>query len=136
MWTCKKCGRIFEKTAQTHSCRKVPIESHFENNKEKAKELFEYLLKSVKKIGPVKIISLPCCIHLFSKYDFLAALPKKNSLEIRISLNEKLNNKRIKACVPLSKTSYKNCFEIASTDEVDNKLLNWIKKSYHLKTRQ
>jgi len=52
-------------------------------NKVIAKELFEYLLQKIElNIGKCKIVSLPCCVHLYGTYDFLAALPKKDSIEI------------------------------------------------------
>jgi hypothetical protein len=86
MWTCSKCGRIFKSAHQPHSCKRIALEKHFEN-KEKAKELFGFLVEQINsKIGKCKIISIPCCVHLFGKYDFLAALPKKDRLEIRIAL--------------------------------------------------
>ncbi|HHT9138993.1 MAG TPA: hypothetical protein ACFYEK_17335, partial [Candidatus Wunengus sp. YC60] len=86
MWTCPKCGRIFEKTEQPHSCHSIPLAQHFKH-KEKAKELFDHLVQRVTHtIGPCKTISLPCCVHLFGIYDFLAALPKTDKLEIRIAL--------------------------------------------------
>lgn len=131
MWTCAKCGRIFEKEGQPHSCKKVPLEQHF-TNKNKAKELFEYLVKLVnEKIGKSKIISLPCCVHLFGSYDFLAALPKKDLLEVRFALDRKLA--KAKVCVPISAKTYKNCFNISSKDQFDSEFISWLEKSYHLK---
>jgi hypothetical protein len=133
MWSCNKCGRVFEKTGQPHSCNKVPLEQHFKN-KEKAKELFDYLLEQINsKIGKCKIISLPCCIHLFGKYDFLAALPKKDRLEIRLGLNRKLDSPRLKISVPVSAKNFKNCFDISSKGEIDNEFVGWLKQSYYLK---
>lgn len=135
MWTCPKCHRIFEKTKQMHSCHKVELAMHFKN-KEKAKELFDYLREEIeKKIGKCKIISLPCCVHLFGKYDFLAVLPKKDKLEIRFALDKKLNNKRIKIAVPVSAKSYKNCIEVQDKKEIDEELFNWLKLSYNLKNK-
>ena len=102
MWTCNNCGRIFAKANQPHSCHKVPLEQHFKN-KDLAKKLFDYLVKEIEdKIGKVKIISIPCCIHLFGTYDFLAALPKKDRLEIRFALDRKLDTSRLKQSAPLS----------------------------------
>lgn len=133
MWTCKKCGRIFEKIDQPHSCNKVPLEKHFKN-KEIAKELFDFLIKQINsKIGKCKIISLPCCIHLYGQYDFLAALPKKASLEVRIGLNRKLNSPKLTQAVPTSAKNFKNCFVISSLNDVDNEMMEWIKESYFLK---
>jgi two-component SAPR family response regulator len=114
MWTCPKCGRIFRSANQPHSCQKVPLEKHFKN-KEKARELFSYLVEQVKnKIGECKIISIPCCVHLFGKYDFLAALPKKDRLEIRFALDRKLDSPRLKQSVQMSSKVFKNFFDISS----------------------
>jgi len=133
MWTCPKCGRIFQKANQPHSCKKVPLEKHF-TGKEKARELFDFLVKQINEnIGQCKIIPIPCCIHLFGNYDFLAALPKKDRLEIRFALNRKINNPRLKICVPMSAKVFKNCFDIYAKQEIDKEFIGWLKESYFLK---
>ncbi len=133
MWTCPKCGRIFSKAKQPHSCKKVPLEKHFVG-KDKAKKLFDHLLNRVnKRVGKCKIISIPCCVHLFGKYDFLAALPKKDRLEIRFALDRNIDSHRLKICVPMSKKVFKNCFDINTKEEIDDEMIGWIKQSYHLK---
>ena len=133
MWTCSKCGRIFEKNDQPHSCQKVPLSEHFKN-KEKAKELFDYLVEQINnKVGKTQTISLPCCIHLFGKYDFLAALPKKDKLEIRFGLNRKLESPRLAQSVPVSSKAFKNCIYVKSVGEIDRELLGWLDEAYHLK---
>lgn len=133
MWTCPKCDRIFEKERQVHSCRQISLEQHFKN-KQKAKELFEYLIDQIKnKIGNCRIISLPCCIHLFGHYDFLAALPKKDKLEIRFSLGRKLTSPRLKQSVPLSAQNIKNCIDLNHQKEIDQELIEWLAEAYHLK---
>lgn len=130
MWTCSKCKRIFEKTGQMHSCRKIPLEEHFKN-KEKAKEIFDYLFEEINdKIRKCKIISLPCCIHLFGSNDFLAAIPKKDSLEIRFSLSRKLENPRVIQAVLVSAKQYKNCIEIYQKKEIDSDLIELISEAY------
>jgi hypothetical protein len=133
MWTCSTCSRVFGKTHQPHSCKKVSVESHFEN-KEKARALFDSLLRKIEeRIGTCKIISLPCCIHLFGTYDFLAALPKKDGIEIRFALNRKLNTPRLKVSVLMSYKVFKNCFDIGRKEEIDSEFMGWVNESYHLK---
>jgi hypothetical protein len=133
MWTCPTCQRIFQKTNQPHSCKKVPLEKHFKN-KELAKDLFDQLFSQInQRIGPCKAISLPCCVHLFGTYDFLAALPKKDGLEIRIALNRQIDSSRLVQSVPLSTESFKNCFFIRTRGELDSEFLSWLKESYDLK---
>lgn len=133
MWICSKCGRIFAKNKQPHSCHKIPLEQHFQN-KAKAKEIFEYLVDQInKKIGKCNIISIPCCVHLFGKYDFLAALPKKDKLEVRFAFDKKIDSPRLKISVPMSNKIFKNCFDISSIKEIDDEFIGWLKASYHLK---
>jgi hypothetical protein len=133
MWSCSNCGRIFEKAKQPHSCHKIPLDQHFKY-KEKAKKLFDFLIKQVNnKVGQCRIISLPCCIHLYGKYDFLAVLPKKEGLEIRFALDRNIKSPRLKQSVPMSAKVFKNCFAITSEQEIDHELINWLKESYYLK---
>ena len=133
MWTCPKCGRIFGKGGQMHSCHKVPLENHFKN-KEKAKTIFNALVrKADSQVGPNKIISLPCCIHLFGTYDYLAALPKKDRLEVRFSSETKIESPRVTQNFPVSSKMYKVCLDLNSEKDIDARLLRWIKTSYNLK---
>jgi len=133
MWTCPHCGRIFAKAKQSHTCQKIPLEQHFQD-KPLAQELFEYLVARLNKdVGSSTVVSIPCCIHLFGQYDFLAALPKKDRLEVRFALNRVLKSARLKQSVPLSQTSYKNCLDIWSLNQIDPELIGWIKESYNLK---
>ncbi len=136
MWICPGCGRIFEKTKQPHSCHKIPLEQHFKN-KEKAKEIFDNLVSQINsKIGKCQIISLPCCIHLFGKYDFLAALPKKDRLEIRFGLERELDSPRLKISIPTSAKYFKNCIDLIEKEEVDGEIIKWLDEAYHLKDKQ
>lgn len=133
MWKCTKCGRVFDKSKQPHSCRRISVEEHF-RNKKTAKELFETLVNSVKsRVGNCVIVSLPCCIHLYGNYDFLAALPKKAHLEIRFALSRVLTSPRATQSIPLSQSAYKNCINIFKKEEIDEELLGWIAEAYHLK---
>lgn len=135
MWICPDCGRIFEKTKQPHSCRHVPVEEHF-IGKEKARELFDDLVEKVEaSIGKCQIISLPCCIHLYGYYDFLAVLPKKEKIEIRFALDHVLESQRLKQYVLVSRGIYKNCVDIKGSEEINEELLLWISQSFHLKDK-
>jgi hypothetical protein len=135
MWTCSKCNRIFEKQDQSHSCQKISLEQHFKN-KQPAREIFEYLVAQISsKIGDCRIISLPCCVHLFGKYDFLAALPKKDRLEIRFALDRKLDHPGLVQSVPLSFCSIKNCLDIFSKKDIDGEIIKWLGEAYHLKDK-
>jgi hypothetical protein len=133
MWTCPECGRIFKNTNQPHSCQRVPLEKHFDG-RDLAKGLFDDLLEQMRAgIGACQVISIPCCVHIFGSYDFVAALPKKDRLEVRFALNRTLDNPRIHHSVPMSATIFKNCLDLRVPAEIDAELLGWLRESYHLK---
>ncbi len=133
MWTCQNCRRIFRSAHQPHSCKRVSVDSHF-LHKEKARRIFEVVLDRIgHTVGPCQIVSLPCCVHLFGTYDFLAALPKRDGLEIRFALDRPLKTPRLKISVPMSKHVHKNCFDITDTGDIDTEFMDWIRESYHLK---
>lgn len=134
MWACNKCKRVFTRTKQQHSCKTIPLEQHFKN-KPLAKELFNNLLLQISKdIGKCKIISLPCCIHLFGNYDFLAILPHRDNLEVRFAYRGNIKSSRVTQSVNLSTQLIKICVDIKNIEEIDTELLEWLKTSYSLKT--
>lgn len=109
------------------------MEKHFKN-KNQAKDLFDFLVKQIEsRIGQCRIISLPCCVHLYGHYDFLAALPKKDRLEIRFALDRKLASPRLKQSVALSAKNFKNVIDIKSNGEINKELIKWLDQAYHLK---
>ena len=132
VWTCPKCGRIFEKKGQAHSCRKYPLKKHFKGKEEVAKPLFNDLKAKIKKrIGPIKVISLPCCIHLFGLFDFAAVFPLKDKIRIHFVLNRKLKSSLIHTSAKISSSRYKYSIYVGSKDEIDKELLKWLKEAYH-----
>lgn len=110
------------------------MNEHFKN-KEVARELFDFLFEKInKQVGKCRIISLPCCVHLFGKYDFLAALPKKESLEIRFALRRPLMDGRVIQSISVNATDHKNCLNITKIDDIDKTLIGWITEAYSMKS--
>jgi hypothetical protein len=133
MWKCPKCDRVFDRNGQSHSCHRVTLDQHFKN-KEVARGIFEGLTDAIdREVGKCEVVPIPCCVHLFGQYDFLAALPKKDKLEIRFALDRALTDPRVSQAVRLSRTSFKNCLDLHSVQDIDKELVDWLRESYHLK---
>lgn len=132
MWQCPKCKREFIKTNQSHSCVAFPLEKHFVG-KEKAKELFDYLKQQIEKnIGPVKIESLPCCIHFVKETTFCACWAMKGKIRIDFSLDKEEMIDRAVKMTKLSANRFLYYIDIANKSKIDAELLNWIKESYNM----
>lgn len=131
MWQCPKCKREFAKNNQQHSCAVYPLKKHFVGKEEIARPLYNDLMQKIKKnIGPVKIESLPCCIHLVSSYSFGAVWALKDRIRIDFRLDKDLKDRRITRKIKISAHRYIFYFDIKEKKEIDEKLLGWLKKSY------
>ena len=132
VWRCTKCGRKFAKTNQAHSCAVFPLAKHF-RNKPLAQALFLHLKGRIKNtIGPVKIESLPCCIHFVSSYTFGAVWAMKNGIRMDFRLARSIKSKRFWKTVHMSPHRHLYYVEVRDKKEIDSELLGWLKESYHL----
>lgn len=135
MWRCPKCNRTFVRTRQTHSCETVSFEEHFEH-KDALRSLFDHLLNELNShVGRCEVVSLPCCIHLCGEYDFLAVLPRKDSLETRFVLRREVKNARVKSSTRISRSLYKHRVDIAAGEDIDEEFRGWLREAYHLRDR-
>ena len=132
MWQCPKCKREFSKKNQSHSCVVYPIEKHFQN-KDYSKKLFKELVNQIEKnIGGVKIESLPCCIHLVSRYTFSGVWLLKDRVRLDFRVPYNIESKRIINKEELSINRKLYYLEIVEEKDIDDELLGWIRDSYFL----
>ena len=132
LWKCPKCKREFKNKNQVHSCTSFSLKKHFEN-KPYAKELFLHLKQAIENnVGPLKIESPPCCIHLVSNYTFAAVWALKDKIRIDFRIDSKIESKRIWKMIQMSTNRYLYFLEIKDKQEVNKELLGWIKKAYYL----
>jgi len=132
MWKCSKCKREFLKTNQAHSCREFPLERHF-TGKQKSKDLFEFLKSEIgKKAGPIKIESLPCCIHFVGSYTFGACWALKDKIRIDFRVDRPIKTKRKHKMIKISANRFLYYFDISNKSEIDSELLSWMNDSYKL----
>ncbi len=130
LWSCPKCKREFRSKNQVHSCVFYPIENHFKN-KPYSKEIFENLKKEIEvNIGPLKIDSLPCCIHLISNYTFSGVWALKDRIRMDFRTTRKIKSKRILKNYNLFSKYYMNYTEIKTKKDIDKEFLSWIKEAY------
>lgn len=132
MWQCPKCKREFSKINQSHSCAKFKLEKHF-RSKEFAKELFDYLVLEIKKkVGKIKIESLPCCIHLVSNYTFGAVWALSDGIRVDFRLDHKIETQKLHRLVKMSANRFLYYFDIKDKKEIDKEIIGYYKEAYGL----
>ncbi|MBU0731704.1 hypothetical protein KKC88_02390 [Patescibacteria group bacterium] len=133
-WQCPKCARKFKNKNQAHSCRKFPLKNHFIGKKDIAEPLFDDLTKKIKKeIGPFKIQSLECCIHLDRISSFGAVYALKDGIRIHFASNKPIASPRINKSSKISAQNYMHSLDIHKKSEINKQLINWLKLAYNLK---
>ena len=55
LWKCPNCGRRFAKARQWHSCEVRALEEHFRGRDPELRELFDELVRRLRKLGPVGV---------------------------------------------------------------------------------
>jgi hypothetical protein len=132
-WRCPRCNRAFERTRQAHSCRTVSLEDHLRHGPI-VQALFDRLVNEVERqIGRCEVVSLPCCIHLRGTYDFLAVLPKRDRLEVRFTLERRVESPRIDRSEQTSRAGHKHRLYLVAPEDVDAEFLGWVAEAYRLR---
>lgn len=132
MWTCPRCKRQFEKRNQVHSCNLYALDNHFKGKEKIARPLYDKLKERIEKeIGPVKVESLPCCIHFVSTYTFAAVYALRTKITVHFSLNHELENPRIRKSAQVSSTKHMHSLDIKNLDEIDEELISWLRQAYN-----
>ncbi len=137
MWQCPKCKREFEKKNQQHSCTVYPLNKHFKGKEEVARPLYNKLKAEIEKsIGPLKVESLPCCIHFVTTsdaYTFAAVYALRDKIRIHFGSGQEIKSPRIDKSAKVSANKYMHSIDINSAKEIDSELLSWVKQAYNLK---
>lgn len=129
-WRCPTCGRPFRRRGQRHSCRVVSVEEHLGSRPE-ARVLLERLVTAVTDaIGPCEVVALPCCLHLAVGADLLAVLPKRDRLELRFTLPERLDHPRVLRAERTGAAAVKHRVDVATLAEIDEELLTWLRAAH------
>ncbi len=133
MWKCPKCKREFQKINQQHSCVNYPIENHFKGKEDVGKPLFEQFVKKIEEnIGPVKIESLPCCIHLLSSYTFAGVWILQNKIRFDIRLDRNIDHPKITKKVKVSPNRVMFMYEIENEKDIDSEMIDQLRMAYNL----
>ena len=139
-WKCPKCGREFGKRNQQHSCTVYPLEKHFAGKEAVARPLYNMLRETIEKdIGPVKVESLPCCIHFvvnYEAYTFAAVYALKDRIRIHFGSDRELKSPRIDKSAKVSAGKYMHSIDIRAGAEIDKELVSWLRQAYNLKRKK
>lgn len=130
LWRCSVCGREFAKFKQWHSCRPVPVDSHFEGKPQGLRKLFDHLCRELKRFGPLRIDAVKSGINLIPKHHMGGVRVLKDRLQVGFLLSRRVEGPRIIRTQKVGPAAHTHAVDLSSKPELDNELLSWLKEAY------
>ena len=135
LWKCSNCGRTFAKKNQWHSCQARPIDLHFRNKPVHLKKTYDRLIARLRRIGPMRVDAVKTSINLVSKYHFGGVNVRKNYLRVGFLSDRMIEDPRIVRTQRLGPATFGHSVILRGLVDVDDRLMNWLKKAYILQSR-
>ena len=108
------------------------IGAHFEGKEPQVKQIYEALLNNLSALGEVKAVPKQTSIHLDNNTGFAGVYTRRDYINLHFRLAEKVEHPRIAKVEQLSANRFKHTIQLNAESDVDEQLLEWLKKAYEL----
>ena len=132
MWRCPDCGRQFANRNQSHACGRSTLASHFERKPPAGRAIFEKVLRSARKNGPVTVLPEKTRIAFQVRMSFAAFVIRKNWVDGHVVLARRFENPRFRRIETFSPRNHLHAFRFESVDEVDDEVSAWLAEAYQV----
>lgn len=135
LWKCANCGRSFAKRNQWHSCLAHGVDHHFRGKNPRLRKTYDLLIKRLRQLGPLRVDAVKSSINLASKYHFGGVSVRKDTLRLGFLSDEVIEHPRILRTERLGPRRVGHVVALRSAEDVDGRLMSWLKKAYTLQSR-
>jgi hypothetical protein len=94
--------------------------------------IYERLLQVLHSFGPFQEEPKKTSIHLVHTSGFAGIHPRKSFLYLNVRMARPLQTERVAKSEQVSKNRYHNEIKIASADDIDAELIDWLREAYAL----
>ena len=108
------------------------MEDHFRGRELIVRELYDYLLETLKQFGPVKTFPVKTRIVFQAEVQFAAAMPRKRWLDGYLWLRRQAVHPRIRKIEMGIFRDYGHIFRLSRPDDLDEGLIDLIHEAYIL----
>lgn len=130
MWTCPHCGRQFANRNQSHACGAWTVDDHLREASPEVAELLHRFIELVERCGPAALAPTKTRIGFKVRMAFAAVSLRRDRLDAHVILARRLEDPRFVEIVSFGPRSHQHRFRIASTAELDDQLLGWLREAY------
>jgi hypothetical protein len=108
------------------------VSNHFVNKDPAVRALYDQLLQTLNKIGPVEEDPKKTSIHINRKSALIGIETRKDCLLLTIKADHEINNPRIEKVEKISAKRFYHKVRIRSPKDYDAELKSWLKDAYAL----
>lgn len=108
------------------------VKSHFEGKDPAVRQIYDRVLKTAGKFGPVAEEPKKTSIHLVNKTAFAGVATRKSAIILTIKSDRTIPSPRIHKSEQTSAKRFHHEVKLTSSAEVDSELVKWLKDAYAL----
>jgi hypothetical protein len=108
------------------------VKSHFASKDASVRQIYDRLVKSARKFGPVGEEPKKTSIHLVNRTAFAGVATRKSAIILTIKSDRKLSNPRIHKSEQTSASRFHHEVKLTSPADVDSELVKWLEDAYAL----
>jgi hypothetical protein len=132
-WVCPECGRQFGRTNQGHECAPaMTVEEYFATGPPFERPIFEAVMAGLADVGPIHVEPVSVGIFLKRSRGFAELRPMTRWVAVSFGLERTIHSARISRKVIPYGARYHHVVNVATADEVDDELLDWLTEAYDL----
>jgi len=132
MWRCADCGRQFANRNQSHACGRSTLASHFEGKQPAVRAIFEKLLRTARRNGPVTVLPEKTRIAFQVRMSFAAFVTRKNWVDGHVVLARRLENPRFRRIETFSPRNHLHAFRFETPEDIDAEVEAWFAEAYRV----
>ena len=135
LWQCPKCRRRFAKRSQWHSCSSRSVDVHFQDKDPRLRRLFEELIRSLARTGPLRFDAVKTSINLISTHHFGGVRVREDHLRLGFLATAPIKDARILRSLRIGPRRVHHAIILCSRADLDAKVLAWLRAAQALQAK-
>jgi endogenous inhibitor of DNA gyrase (YacG/DUF329 family) len=130
LWKCPRCKRSFANTNQSHFCGNYDLQSHFEGKPPEIREIYNAVLKAIRRCGTVKVLPEKTRIAFQVRMSFAQLTTGSRWVDGHVVLARRFERPRFRKIETISPRNHVHHFRLMSVADVDEEVEGWLKEAY------
>lgn len=108
------------------------INSHFVSKEPVVSQIYDSLIKAIKRLGELQEEPHKTSIHLVNRSALAGVTTRKGYILLNIKTDYPIDNPRITKTEKVSRNRFHHLVKLEKPEDVDSELLKWLTDAYQL----